>query len=233
MATNSIKETDLYQPVKALLEGQGYEVKGEIGAVDVMAVRSDEEPIVIELKTGFSLSLFQQAVERLAITDQVYMAVPYQSGKIFQRSLKRSTALCRRLGLGLITVRLKDSHTQIHCDPGPYAPRKSKLKKARLLKEFAKRMGDPSIGGATRQGLMTAYRQDALKCAIFLQQNGPSKGALVAKGTITKTATRIMADNHYGWFQRVKIGIYELTPKGIEALSHYQSEITAMERLAE
>ena len=26
--------------------------------------------------------------------------------------------LCRRLGLGLITVRLRDNHLEVHCDPG-------------------------------------------------------------------------------------------------------------------
>jgi len=31
-----MKETDLYQPVKTLLEDQGYTVKGEIGKCDVV-----------------------------------------------------------------------------------------------------------------------------------------------------------------------------------------------------
>ena len=31
----AIRETDLYEPVKQLLEGQGYEVKGEVGSADV------------------------------------------------------------------------------------------------------------------------------------------------------------------------------------------------------
>lgn len=33
------RETDLYLPVKAFLEGQGYVVKAEVGAADVVAVR--------------------------------------------------------------------------------------------------------------------------------------------------------------------------------------------------
>ncbi len=36
-----IRETDLYAPVKLLLEGQGYEVKGEIGSADVVGVRGE------------------------------------------------------------------------------------------------------------------------------------------------------------------------------------------------
>jgi len=58
-----LKETDLYQPIKKMLEAQGYEVKSEIGAADVMAVRGDEEPVVVELKTAFSLALFHQGID--------------------------------------------------------------------------------------------------------------------------------------------------------------------------
>ena len=83
MAAKRIQESDLYPPVKALLEGQGYEVKGEIGAADVVACRDAEEVVVVELKTGFSLSLFHQAIERQAVTDAVYVAVPRGSGRPF------------------------------------------------------------------------------------------------------------------------------------------------------
>ena len=34
----AMREQDLYAPVKALLTRQGYEVKGEVGAADVVAV---------------------------------------------------------------------------------------------------------------------------------------------------------------------------------------------------
>ena len=80
MAGVSFKETDLYGPIKQMLEGQGYVVKSEIGAADVVAVRGAEEPVIVELKTGFSLSLFHQAIARQAITDAVYVAVALRFG---------------------------------------------------------------------------------------------------------------------------------------------------------
>ena len=214
MPTSVIKETDLYQPVKHFLERQGYKVKSEIGPADVMAVRGDEEPLIIELKIGFSLSLVHQAIERQAITDLVYVAIPLQKGMRFRKSLKANTSLCRRLGLGLISVRVSDGLVQVHCDPGPYKPRKSRTKTARLLREFAKRQGDPNSGGATRQGLVTAYRQDALRCVCILQQNGPTKAAIVARMAQVETARRIMADNHYDWFEKTAKGIYGLSAEG-------------------
>ncbi|MCB1449780.1 MAG: hypothetical protein KDJ67_06635, partial [Nitratireductor sp.] len=72
----SLRETDLYEPVKALLERQGYDVKAEVGAADIMAIRGEEPPVIVELKTGFSLALVHQAIERLKITDAVYVAIP-------------------------------------------------------------------------------------------------------------------------------------------------------------
>ena len=215
-----MREQDLYPPIKALLEGQGYVVKGEVGAADVMACRGDEAPVIVELKRGFALALYHQAVERLKVTDLVYIAVPKPTGRTARRALKDSLAMCRRLGIGLITV-LEDGRTEVQCDPGPYAPRKSKVKTARLLREFQRLEGDPNDGGATRHGIVTAYRQDALRCAAHLVEAGPSKGAVVAKATGVKAATRVMADNHYGWFARVEKGIYAVTDKGREGLKHW------------
>lgn len=216
-----VKETDLYPPVKAFLEGQGYEVKSEVGAADVVGLRPGEDPVIVELKTRFSLSLFHQGVARLALADLVYLAVPRGTGRGFQKALKENTALCRRLGLGLLTVRLRDGLVEAHCDPGPYAPRISKPKRQRLLREFARRVGDPNSGGATRVGLVTAYRQDALRCAAHLAEQGPSRGRDVKDATGVDRATTLMRDDHYGWFEKVEKGVYSLTPKGSEGLKTY------------
>ncbi len=211
------RETDLYPPVKSYFEAQGYQVKGEIGEVDVMAVRGSDPPVLIELKLGFSLALVHQGVARQAVSDAVYLAVPH----IGNKKIKENLSLCRRLGLGLITVRLRDGFVEVLADPAPYRPRKSVPRKTRLLREFARRVGDPNAGGAMRVGIVTSYRQDALRCAAYLENKGASKGAVVAKEADVPKATRIMADDYYGWFERVKTGIYMLTPKGCEALVLY------------
>ena len=214
------REQDLYPPVKALLERQGYIVRGEVGAADVMAMRGDEPPVIVELKLRFSLSLYHQALARLKVTDLVYLAVPRPTGRTARRSLKDNVALCRRLGLGLITVRA-DGAVEVQCDPGPYAPRKSKKAQARLLREFGRLEGDPNAGGATRHGIVTAYRQDALRCAAHLAEHGACRGAGVAKATGVATATRLMRENHYGWFEKVEKGVYALTDAGRDGLKHW------------
>lgn len=219
-----MKETDLYAPLKSFLESQGYEVKAEIGACDIMARRGAEPPVIVEMKTGFALTLFHQAITRQSVTDQVYVAVPRGTTKVWRRTLKDNANLCRRLGLGLLTVRARDGFVEAHLDPAPYTPRKSPKRTARLLREFARRVGDPNTGGATRKGLVTAYRQDALKCAQHLSQNGPSKGAVVAASAKVPSATRLMAKDHYGWFERISIGVYGLTPIGHDALRQYADD---------
>ena len=211
-----MQETSLYAPIKRHLEAQGYSVKSEVAGADVVALRADDpDPVIVEMKTAFSLSLVQQGIVRQSITDWVYLAVPTIKGR---KTLARHLGLCRRLGLGLITVRAKDGHIEIHCDPAPFAPRKIKVRRDRLLREFSRRVGDPNIGGSNRVTLITAYRQDAMRCAKHLADAGPSKGAVVASATGVARATTIMRDDHYGWFERVATGIYQLTPKGQAAL---------------
>ncbi|MEM6596284.1 MAG: DUF2161 family putative PD-(D/E)XK-type phosphodiesterase [Pseudomonadota bacterium] len=211
------READLYPPVKAYLERQGYAVKGEVGAADVVALRAGEPPVIVELKLGFSLALFHQGVARLAVTDHVYLGVLRPKGR---KALKENLGLCRRLGLGLMTVR-GDGLVEVHADPGPYKPRKSKKKSQRLLREFERLDGDPNAGGATRHGIVTGYRQDALKCAAYLATSGAEKGAIIAKATGVKKATTIMRDNHYGWFAKVEKGVYALTDAGQQGLKDW------------
>ncbi|MGY9049154.1 hypothetical protein P775_24315 [Puniceibacterium antarcticum] len=214
------RESDLYAPVKALLQRQGYEVKGEVGKADLVARRAGEEPVIVELKLRITLTLFHQAVSRLSLSDLVYIAVPRPEGAQAKRALKDNSALCRRLGLGFITVRA-DGVTEVLCDPAGPTPRRNRKGQARLLREFDRLRGDPNDGGATRYGIVTGYRQDALRCAAHLAEHGASKGAVVSKATGVKPATRIMAENHYGWFARVEKGVYALSDAGRAGLVHW------------
>ena len=223
------RETDLYEPVKRLLESQGYEVKAEVGAADVVGVRGGEPPVIVELKTGFSLTLFHQAIERLKLTDAVYVAVPEWKGRAGWKAFVANRTLCRRLGLGLITVQAQSGEAQVHLDPGPYAPRQSKKRRERMLREFQHRVGDPNTGGSAQTMLMTSYRQDALRCLKTLNENGPTKAAEVAKAAGVDRARTIMADDHYGWFERVERGIYAITPKGESAIGEYADVLEELE----
>ncbi len=220
--SRGLREVELYGPVKAFLGAQGYEVKGEIGAADVVAIRGDEPPVIVELKTGFSLALFHQGIARQAITDAVYLAVPAGGTR---KALAANVSMARRLGLGVMTVRARDGFVTVLADPGPYQPRQSKIRRERLLRAFARRQGDPLAGGSARAGIVTAYRRDAVTCAAHLAAQGPCSGAEIKQITGVEQATRIMANDHYGWFIRIERGIYDLTDAGRAGLKAYSDRI--------
>jgi hypothetical protein len=203
-------ETELYAPVKALLEAQGYTVKGEIRGCDVVGVRGDEPPVVVELKRTFGLGLVLQGIDRLAMTDAVYLAVG-----AWPTRMADTRRLCRRLGLGLIVV--TGDRAEVAVDPVPYRPRRDPRRAAALLGEHRRRAGDPTGGGSTRRPIMTAYRQEALRCAALLAAGPMPLRAMRAAGDVPN-AGRIVRDNVYGWFQREARGVYALTPRGAAEL---------------
>lgn len=224
-----MREADLYPALKTYLEAQGYTVKAEIGACDIMARRGDEPPLIVEMKLSFSLALVMQGVARQSLVDLVYLAVPVSSHKGWSLRYRDIVALCRRLGLGLLAVDVACSTVTAHLDPGPYIPRKNKADAARLLREFDRRVGDPNIAGTTRTPRMTAYRQDALRCAAHLAA-APASPATIAKATgVAKSATLLRAD-HYGWFERTARGVYALSPKGQVALADHGQIIAALQK---
>lgn len=209
-------ESDLYAPVKALLEGQGYSVKGEVRGCDVVGVRGKEPPVIVELKKAFGLGLVLQGVDRLAISDAVYLAVGQ-----WPKQMRNVKKLCRRLGLGLIVV--AKGRADVALDPAPYAPRKNRRKAWRMLGEHARRVGDPNLGGSSSKvPMMTAYRQEALRCAALLAVKGPMKVSVLRVEGDAPRAANILRADYYGWFERVERGIYALTPKGREGLAAFQ-----------
>ena len=96
-------EIELYQPIQSFLNEQGYTVRGEIGAIDVFAMKN-EHSIAVELKTSISLKLIYQAVERQKVADTVYVAVPKSAIRTHQDSYKSFILLLRRLSIGLFVI---------------------------------------------------------------------------------------------------------------------------------
>ena len=219
------RECDLYEPVKAFLEIQGYEVKGEVAGCDVVATRGTEPPVIVELKLGLNLALILQGVDRLSLTDRVYLAVARPRGRrgalgvsVYRADVR---GLCRRLGLGLMTVAPGEAGVEVLLDPLPYRPRRSVRRLGRLLGEHTRRAGDPNRGGSTRTPLVTAYRQEAIRCALLLQ-DGPHRAlAALRETSLVPNAPRILQRDVYGWFERVARATYRLTDRAREDLARF------------
>ena len=187
----------------------------------MVAIRRQEPPVIVELKTAFSLALVFQPIARQGLSDDVYLAVPPFSSRGVR--LRDTLPLCHKLGLGLLTVRLEPApFVEASLDPAPYQPRKRKQATGRLLRELQQRVGDPNQEiGVNRLKIITVYRQDALRCAMHLHRHGPSKAVAVAESTGVGRARAIMYADHYGWFEsaaHTPRGIYTMTSKGRQAL---------------
>jgi hypothetical protein len=218
-----VKESNLYLPLKRFLEYQNYEVKGEVQDCDVLAIRLQEAPVIVELKLSLNLDVVLQAVDRLALTPKVYIGIPKKC-KTLKRRRRHIVKLLRMLGLGLLVIDTdqKTGGVNVLLDPGEYKPRTSKYRRERLLGEFAKRVGDPNLGGtAKRQGIMTAYRQRAVAIGRFLQKQGPTKASVIAMILGEPKARDVLYRDVYGWFERVSLGVYELSPRGKEEIRLY------------
>jgi hypothetical protein len=221
-------EAALYPPVKRFLEGQGYTVKGEIRGCDLVACRGAEPPVVVELKRRFSLALLLQGIDRLALTDSVYVAVPRvpRRGRGLNPESAAVRRLCRRLGLGLMLVG-RGGVTVIE-DPVPYRPRPAKHRVELLLGEFVRRRGDMNIGGSRGVPIVTAYRQDALRCACALAEAGALHLRDLRRAAGVADAASILQRNVYGWFERVERGTYALTEAGEAGLARFAEAAEAL-----
>jgi hypothetical protein len=215
-----VLETELYAPVRTYLEDNGYTVQAEVKGIDVVAQKGDSL-IAVELKTSINLSLIIQATKRQAITSSVYVAVPEPKRK--GSHYRGATRVLKQLNLGLLLVRFGalGAVVQKVLDPAAFVARKSRGRTFDVIEEFNARRGDYNVGGTTREPLMTAYREHAIVVACCLSELGErSPRELKAIGTGDKTPA-ILADNHYGWFRRVRRGVYALTPIGHEIVKAY------------
>jgi hypothetical protein len=110
-------------------------------------------------------------------------------------------------------------------EPGPWRPRRDARRRARLVSEHRRRLGDPALGGSVKAPIMTAYRQRALVCAASLA-DGPRRTSEIR--VAIPEAPKILLHNVYGWFARIARGTYALTPTGTAALARWPQPASAL-----
>lgn len=218
-----LKETSLYAPVKTWLERQGYTVRGEVGRCDIAAVK-DENLIVVELKLKASMALLAQAAERQDYADAVYIALPVTGKRHRPPDSGNLNRLLRRLDIGLILVVFlkKSVRVEIISHPGEESQgirRKRPKRRGAILREVAGRDMDLTPGGlAGGKGRVSAYRQRAIRLAAWLSVLREATPAdLKGLGAPPDTGA-ILSRNLYGWFTRLRRGVYGLHPAGEQVL---------------
>ncbi len=176
--TRKLLEKDLYKPLQTLFTKDGYEVYGEVKDCDLVASKGDAL-IIIELKLTLSVDLLIQAAKRQRLTDQVYIAIPKPKHRLNSRQWTDKVHLVRRLELGLIVVSnpSRRAKAEIILHPTHFdrskSMRLSKAKRRSLLKEIEDRSADFNVGGSNRTKIMTAYKENCIQIACYLNDFGP------------------------------------------------------------
>ncbi len=235
-SSKKIKESDLYNPLKKYLEKQGYALGAEVKDCDLVALKGDEM-ILIELKTSVTLSLVIQAARRKDISDSVYIAVPVAPGKKSLPNAKGLKNLLRKLEVGLIVVRFMKTKTRVEVllHPAPYEKKVRRKKQAAILREVNGRYGEFHKGGIpSTEERITAYRQECIRLAWLLNELGEASPAGLRKKSARPDKVQpILANNIYGWFERVRKGVYRINEAGVKALQRYERDYPALIKLFE
>lgn len=224
--TEKLYEIDLYKPIKTYFSQQDYNVYGEVNDCDLVAVK-ENELIIVELKLNLSVELLIQATKRQRLSELVYIAIPKPNYSLYSKKWKNICYLLRRLELGLIIVSFQDNNerVEVKMTPSVFDRKKSmqmsKSKRDKLFEEINGRNGDYNVGGSNNKKIMTAYKENCIHIACCLEQFGPSSPkALRDLGTGKKTLS-ILNKNYYGWFYRIKRGMYIITDKGKKEVNEY------------
>ena len=214
------KETDLYEPIRAFLEEEGYQVQAEVKDCDIAAVK-DGQLVIVELKKAFNLKLVYQGLERQSLTEQVFVAIPRPKKGQREKAWKDMLKLLKRLELGLLTVALDSPlHTvDVVLEPSDSIAWKNRKKREKVQAELEQRQVDGNVGGMTRRKIMTAFREKSIRLACMLEREGQiSTASLRERGL--EDYIGIFVKNYDKWFKRVEKGVYALSEKGWEALEN-------------
>ena len=210
------KEADMYEPIRQLLNGLGFIVRGEVKNCDIAAIKG-EELWVVEMKLSANLTLLYQAMERKAITDYVFIAIPRpKNSRAKNFSLLKK--IISKLELGLILVSIDSPVPLAEIAIHPTTSKKTSPKKSESVrKEILGRSSD-TIGGAANTRVSTAYREKCIKIACMLEVQGELNSRELLRLGCEKDTATILRLNHYGWFTKTENGKYTLSAAGKEHL---------------
>lgn len=229
-------ETDLYEPIKAYLEGEGYRVQAEVKGCDVVATRG-EDVLIVELKRQFNLKLLFQAIQRQQVCSSVFLAFPLTKAMASRKRINEIKALAKRLHLGLMIVHDRPSGyaVEVPLVPDFQVFRVNVKAQKAFLKELYSREHSVNTGGMVKRKIVTAHKERGLAIAAFLRVHGPQNIEAVATymGQSKAMAGQALRANHYGWYLRIEKGIYAFDPSGESDFRNYGDLVTFYELRAQ
>ncbi len=177
--------------------------------------RRGEDVVVVELKAGFSLTLAATGGgapedHRHGLCRGAALGRARRAG-----GRSRATSICASgWGLGCSRCGWTTGSVEVHADPGPFRPRKSKVAPRAAAGRVRPPRGRSEPRRHARQGGDRLSAGRGADSPPIWPRRGRARGRWWRRPPGVARATRMMADNHYGWFERVETGVYRLTPAG-------------------
>ena len=217
---SDIKESDLYEPVKKLLEENGFDVQAEVKGCDI-AAKKDDELIIVELKKNFNLKLVYQVLERKTLSENVYAAIP-RPKNFKDKNVRNMQKLLEKIKVGLIVVSTDSELKRAEeiFAPGESASRKNTRKRKIIDKEIEERKMSVNTGGVNNTQIMTAYRERAVALACIMERFGNISTNILKQIYGDNKAAALARSNFYGWFEKTERGVYALSENGREYLKN-------------
>lgn len=159
----TLKESELFEPVKKLLLKNGCEkIYGEVGTCDVLGIQGVCN-IIVELKTSLSFKVIDQAIERLRIGHYVYIAIPKRKNAV-PYCVKE---LLRIHNIGLIEVGKRSARVSI---PARFNRLANKRKAYRRIRRLIKPYSETQLGGVKSGEAVTDYSLTIKSIKAFMSK---------------------------------------------------------------
>lgn len=222
-------EAEMYPPVREYFERLGYVMQAEVNGIDAVAVK-DDEMLLFELKKSFNVKLLFQAMDRLRISPNVYTVIPRPKNSRSSEFIN-TKQIISKLGLGLVTVAMDSPVKSVDVIIEPEELKKVRTnnrKKASVKKELDGRSLNVNTGGTSKKKILTAFRERSIRIACVMYVNGEVSAAkLVKEYKCDKDAHGIINRNVYGWFKKVRRGVYDLSDEGINEIKNPNGQFKA------
>lgn len=219
-----ILETDLHEPVKRWMIGEGFNVRSEVKSIDMVGLYG-ELMIAVELKIKLNLEVINQAVERQGVSDLVYIAVAHDFKAVESKRFQMTLLTLKRLNLGLLLVNFRSAIPEVveYLKPEHFdferSKRAKKTKRAAIIAEFNKRCADFNTAGSNKSKIMTGYKEQCLLVAHYMKRHGlQSPKAFKPFGFETAKVSAILGKNYNNWYLKIDKGVYTLSEDGEKAL---------------
>ncbi|MGN1318201.1 MAG: DUF2161 family putative PD-(D/E)XK-type phosphodiesterase [Lachnospirales bacterium] len=205
-------ETELYFPINDYFTKLGFKVDAEVKDCDIVAIK-DNTVVICELKRGFTIELIYQLVQRKKLTPYVYAVIP-RPKNLRSKSFTKKLDILKALDCGLMVVLNSTKRVDIILEPRGEDTSKNKLMRKGVEKEAAIRKTKLNLGGQSKRKIVTAHKESLIATICYIEKYGE-----INTRKCKDNIKNILQRNHYGYFIRLRNGVYTVNEEGLKVLN--------------